>query len=260
MAVCHNKLIVNKILFSFVCLVGFLCFSCTHTEEYRKKSEISLNKGISYIEMGQYNNAIRDLLDAKKYNSSNPKVYYFLGMSYHRKGLMDMAIEAFQEAISLDENYSEAHNYLGTVYAERQLWDKAIGEYEKALSNYLYDTPSFALYNMAWAYYSKKDYKTALIKYQEALNLDQMTGLRPQIEKNVGIIYLEQNKISDAISHFQKAVELDPSIFDAHFLLGQCYLKIHDNKNAKTAFQEVIKLAPESSFSQRAKKYLQSLN
>jgi len=61
--------------------------------------------------------------------------------------------------------------------------DKAIEEYKKALNNYLYDTPSMALYNMAWAYYSKKDYKAALDKYQEALNTDPLTRLRPQIEK-----------------------------------------------------------------------------
>jgi TolA-binding protein len=54
-------------------------------------------------------------------------------------------------------------------------------------------------------------------------------------------------------------VELDFSLFDAQFLLGQCYLKIKDNKNAKKAFQAVIKLSPESSFGQRAKTYLQSL-
>jgi len=28
-------------------------------------------------------------------------------------------------------------------------------------------------------------------------------------------------------------VELDSSLFDAQFLLGQCFLKIKDNKNAK---------------------------
>jgi tetratricopeptide (TPR) repeat protein len=168
-------------------------------------------------------------------------------------------MEEFKEAISLDNNYSEAHNYLGTLYSDSRLWDQAIEEYKKALSNYLYDTPSMALYNMAWAYYSKKDYQTALAKYQEALNVDPMTRLLPQIEKNVGLIYFDQDNVLEAIRHFKKSVELDPSLFDAQFLLGQCYLKIKDNKNAKKAFKAVIELSPESSFGQRAKTYLQSL-
>jgi len=253
------KLAINKVPFVFVCLAVFLCSSCTYTPWHREQSELFLNKGISYIEMGQYNNALKDLLEAEKYYSGNPKVHYYLGMSYHGKGMKEKAIEEFKEAISLDKNYSEAHNYLGTLYADSGQWDKAIEQYQQALNNYLYDTPSMALFNMAWAYYSKKDYKTALDKYQEALNIDPMTRLRPQIEKNVGLIYFDQDNVLEAIRHLKRSLELDSSLFDAQFLLGQCYLKIKDNKNAKNAFQTVIKLSPESSLGQRAKTYLQSL-
>ena len=209
--------------------------------------------------MGQYNNALKDLLEAEKYYSDNPKIHYYLGMSYHGKGMKDEAIEEFKEAISLNKDYSEAHNYLGTLYSDRELWDQAIEEFDKALSNPIYDTPAIALYNSAWAYYSKKDYNTALAQYQDALNKDPMTRLRPQIEKNTGLIYFDQDNVLEAIRHFKKSVELDSSLFDAQFLLGQCFLKIKDNKNAKKAFQAVIKLSPESSFGRNAKTYLQSL-
>jgi Tfp pilus assembly protein PilF len=253
------KLTINKVPFLFVCLTVFLCSSCTYTPWHRQQSELFLNKGISYIGMGQYNNALKDLLKAEEYYSGNPKIHYYLGMSYHGKGMKDKAIEEFKEAISLNEDYSEAHNYLGTLYSDRELWDQAIAEFDKALSNPIYDTPAMALYNSAWAYYSKKDYKTALAKYQETLSKDPMTRLRPQIEKSVGLIYFDQDNVLEAIRHFKKSVELDSSLFDAQFLLGQCFLKIKDNKNAKKAFQAVIKLSPESSYGQRAKTYLQSL-
>ena len=253
------KLAIKKVPWVFICLAMFLFFSCTYTPWHREQSELFLNKGIAYIEMGQYNSALKDLLEAEKNYSGNPKVHYYLGMSYHGKGMKDKAIEEFKEAISLDKNYSEAHNYLGTLYSDRGLWDKAIEEYKKALTNYLYDTPSMALYNMAWAYYSKKDYKTALYVYQEALDIDPMTRLRPQIEKNIGLVYFDQDNGPEAIRHFKKSVELDSTLFDAQFLLGQSYLKIKDDKNAKKAFQAVIKLSPESYFGERAKSYLQSL-
>jgi Tetratricopeptide repeat. len=92
------KLTFNKVPFLFVCLTIFFCSSCTYTAEHRKQSEIFLNKGISYIQMGQYNNALKDLLEAEKYYSGNPKVHYYLGMSYHGKGMKDKAIEEFKEA------------------------------------------------------------------------------------------------------------------------------------------------------------------
>ncbi|MFA5321534.1 MAG: tetratricopeptide repeat protein [Smithella sp.] len=253
------KLIVNKTVFFFILPAILLCLSCTYTPWHRQQSEIFLKKGISFLENRQYTSALKDLLESDKYYSGNPKVHYYLGIAYHGKGMKDNAIEEFKKAIALNENYSEAHNYLGTLYLDGQLWDKAIEEFEKALSNHLYDTPSMALYNMAWAYYSKKDYKTALVKYQEAFNANPMTGMRPQIEKNVGLIYYNQNDIHEAIRHLQKSIELDPSLFDAYVILGQSYLKIKDNKNARKAFQAVIVLAPESSFAGRARFYLQSL-
>ena len=113
------------------------------------------------------------------------------------------------------------------------------------------------LYNAGWAYYSKKDYSKALIKYHEALQREPMTILRPQIEKNIGLIYFDQTNIPEAIQHFKKSVELNPNLYDAQFLLGECYLKIKDKEKAKKAFQAVIKLSPQSSFGQKAKNYLQ---
>ena len=252
------RITLRTIKTTLICLGILFCFSCTYSPWHRQQSEIFLNKGIAYLEMGQYSSALRDLLEAEKYYPTNPKVHYYLGMSYHGRGMKEEAIESFKKAISLDNNYAEAHNYLGTLYSDNGQWDMAIEEFEKALANPLYDTPSMALYNMAWAYYSKKDYKTAYVKYQQTLNIDPMTRLRPQIEKNMGLIYFDQEIISEAIRHLKKAVELDSSLFDAHFLLGESYLKIKDKKNAKKSFQEVVNLAPDSSFGRRARTYLRT--
>lgn len=254
-----NNPFANKTSLFLVYLIIIFCSSCTYTPWHREQAELFLNKGVSYLSVSQYNSALKELLESEKYYSGNPKVHYYLGMAYHGKGMKDKAVEEFKKAISLNENYSEAHNYLGTLYLDSGLWDQAIEEFEKALGNHLYDTPAMALYNMAMAYYSKKDYNKALAKYQETLNADPRTSLRPQIEKNVGVIYLDQDSILEAIRHFKKSVELDSSLVDAQFLLGQCYLKAEDHKNAKKAFQAVVKLSPDSSFGRQAKNYLRSL-
>jgi Tfp pilus assembly protein PilF len=253
------KRTANKAVFISILFILSLSLSCTFTPWHREQSEIFLNKGISFLGAGQYNSALKELLEAEKYHSGNPRVHYYLGIAYHAKGMKEEAVEEFEEAISLDENYSEAHNYLGTLYSERKLWDQAIKEFEQALRNHLYDTPSMALYNMGWAYYSKKDYNSALMKYEEALRVEPMTGLRPQIEKNIGLVYYDQNYFTEAIKHLKKSVELDSSLADAHYLLGQSYLKNKDYVNARGAFQNVIQLSPDSPFGHKAKNYLQSL-
>jgi Tfp pilus assembly protein PilF len=254
MRVCVNRIIC----------IAALCFlliisACTNTPWHKDQSEIYLNKGISFIELQQYNNALKDLLEAEKYYSDDPKIHYYLGMVYHTKGMKEKAMAEFQQAISLQEDYSEAHNYLGTLYSEDGLWDKAIAEFDKTLANHLYDTPSVPLYNAGWAYYSKKDYKNALAKYRDALNRQPMTMLQPQIEKNIGLIYFDQSNVVEAIQHFKKSVELNSYLYDAHFYLGECYLKIKDKANAKKAFQAVVKIAPQSAYGKKSKEYLQSI-
>jgi type IV pilus assembly protein PilF len=199
-----SKIIIIPLLF----LLMQIC-ACTNTPWHREQAEIFLNKGISLIELKQFNSAAKELLEAAKYSPDDNRVHYFLGMAYHGKGMRDKAVEEFKRAISLKKDYSEAHNYLGTLYSDMELWDQAIEEFDRALANVIYDTPAKALYNAGWAYYAKKDYKTALIKYREALRREPLTYLRPQIEKNIGLIYFDQNNIQEAIAHLKKSVELN---------------------------------------------------
>ena len=250
------KLPSSKILVIFLLFLVMQICACTNTPWHREQAEMFLNKGISFIEMRQYNTALKELLEAEKYSPYDHKIHYFLGKAYLGKGMRDKAVEEFKEAISLKADYSEAHNDLGVLYLDKDLWDKAIEEFDRALANQIYDTPSMALYNAGLAYYAKKDYKTSLAKYQEALQREPQTNLWPQIQKNIGLIYLEQNNIQEAIVHFKKAVELNSLLYDVQLLLGECYLKIKDTENAAKAFQAVIKLSPQSSFGLKAKSYL----
>jgi type IV pilus assembly protein PilF len=250
---------MNKLIIAGLMCCPIIFFSCTYTPWHKEQAELFLNKGISLIEAGQFNNALKELLEAEKNSSGDPKIHYYMGIAYLGKGLRDKAINEFKEAISLQKNYSEAHNYLGVLYMDMELWDKAIEEFDKALANDMYDTPSFALYNSGWAYYNKKDYQQALSNYQKALQKDPKTILRPQIEKNMGLICLDQSNLPEAIRYLKTAVELMPSLDDAQLLLGESYLKINDKANAKKAFQAVIKYSPQSTYGKKAKEYLQSI-
>jgi type IV pilus assembly protein PilF len=250
---------MNKLIIAVLLCCQIIIFSCTNTPWHKEQAEVFLNKGISLIQAGQFNNALKALIEAEKYSAGDPKIHYYMGMAYHGNGLRDKAIDEFKTAISLKENYSEAHNYLGTLYMDMEQWDKAIAEFDKALANDIYDTPSFALYNSGWAYYNKKDYQHALIQYQQALQRDPETILRPQIEKNIGLIYLAQVNLPEAIRHLKTAVELSPSLYDAQLFLGESYLKIKDKNSAKKAFQAVIKYSPQSAYGRKAKEYLQSI-
>jgi len=236
-----------------------LVFSCANSPWQAEQADVFLNKGISYIGLKQYPNALRELLEAEKYNSNNEKIYYYMGMAYHSMSMQEKAINSFKRAVSLKDDYSEAHNYLGTIYNSEKMWDKAIEHFNKSIANPTYNTPALPLYNAGWAYYSKQDYKNAMDSYTRALQREPQTVLRPQIQKNIGLIYYDQNDFIKAIYHFKQSTDLNHNLYDAYFFMGESYLKINDKTNARKAFQAVVDLAPQSAFGQKASVYLQAL-
>ncbi len=244
----------------FILMSGLLLvLSCTSSPWHREQADMYLKKGIAFIEAGQYIGALKELLEADKYSPDDPDINYYLGVAYLGRGLRDYALERFQKAVAARKNYSEAHNYIGVIYMDMGQWEKAVESFDRALGNYLYTTPALAYFNSGWAYYNLKKYPEALARYQQASRNDVSGSLRPQIEKNVGLIYMDQSMLVPAIDHFKKAVELDPAMVDAHFFLGECYLQIKDQSRARLAFQEVVRLSPQSAFGQKARNYLHTL-
>ncbi|MEE9934518.1 MAG: tetratricopeptide repeat protein [Deltaproteobacteria bacterium] len=242
-----------------VLLLQWLAVSCTSTPWHREQADLYLKKGMSLIEAGQYIGALKELMEADKNAPNDPTINYYLGVAYHGRGLRDLAMERFQKAVDLKSDYSEAHNYIGAIYMDMGQWEKAVASFDRALKNYLYATPALALYNSGWAYYNLQNYDVALSRYQQALQQDRMGVLQAQIEKNIGLIYIKKSNLVQARQHLEKSVTLDPEIYDAHFFLGETYLKIRDTANARKSFTQVIKLAPQSPFAQKSREYLQLL-
>lgn len=240
-------------------LCSLFFISCTNTPWHRDQADVHLKKGMALIEAGQYIGALKELSEAEKNAPDDPEINYYLGVAYHGRGLRDMAMERFQKAIALKKDYSEAHNYLGAIYMDLGQWEKANEQFDIALKNYLYATPALALYNSGWAYYNLQRYDMAMSRYQQAQQQDRAGVLQAQIEKNIGLIYIRQSNLIEAKKHFEKSIALNPSLYDAQFFLAETYLKIRDTANAKKSFQQVIKLAPQSPFAQKARDYLQSL-
>ena len=221
---------------------------CLSTPYDHERSRVHRDIGTAYIESGQYNAALKELLQAEKHTPNEAQIHYFLGIAYYGKGMNDKAVEEFRKAVDLKPDYSEAHNYLGTIYLNDGQWDAAIDSFNRALDNIIYDTPALALYNMGWAYHKKRDFATALKKYAEAVRREPNSVLVPMIEKNMGLVNMDQGRLDEAIQHFKDALKIAPDFAEARYWLGECYLKQQRTDEARTAFQAVVKSGPESRF------------
>ena len=250
---------LKTILVLFVAAGQLFFWSCTSTPYHRDQADIHLQKGTALLQAGKYIGALGELMEAEKNAPDDPEIHYYLGIAYLGRGLKDQAMEQFQKAVSLKEEYSEAHNYIGVMHMDAGKWQPAIDSFDRALKNHLYPTPAFALYNSGLAYYNLQNYDMALSRFQKALSQDGVAALQPQIELNIGRVYIQKADDGRAKEHLEKAAALSPSLFDAHFYLGETYLKIRDRAKAKKSFEHVVKLAPQSDFGKKSREYLKTL-
>lgn len=230
--------------------------ACANKARLRERAGAHVNVATAYLGAGQYNAALKELLEAEKLTPEDAKVHYLLGISYRVKGLDDMAIAKFQRALSLRPDYSEAHNYLGAVYLEKGRYDDAIASFNSALANILYDTPAIVLYNIGLAYYAKGQYDKALEYYGDAAAKDPYTDLLPLIEKNKGMSWLAKGNPGQAVVHLRKSIDLAPSLAESHYWLGLSYRDLNQPDSAAAAFRTAVKLAPETEFGRKAKEHL----
>ncbi len=84
-----------------------------------------------------------------------------------------------------------------------------------------------------------------------------------ECERNikVGNFYMHQGKPAGyraALGRYEDATKYNPTSAEAFFKLGEAEEKLKDKDAARTAFQRVVRLAPDSKLAQEAKKKLGS--
>jgi tetratricopeptide (TPR) repeat protein len=81
-----------------------------------------------------------------------------------------------------------------------------------------------------------------------------------EAERNVkvGNFYWNKKDYLGALSRYKEATRYNPSSAEAFFKVAEAEEKLHDPAAAKSAFQKVIHLAPDSKFGAAAKKKLAS--
>ncbi|MGC9975393.1 MAG: tetratricopeptide repeat protein [Syntrophales bacterium] len=233
--------------------------ACAMSPWDQERADSHVNIGTAYLGTGQYNDALKEILEAEKLSPRDPKVHYYLGISYYRKGFTDNAVDEFKKAIALKSDYSEAQNYLGVIYLEKGQWDTAIEYFKKTLSNMLYETPDKALFNMGMAYSGKRDYENALKNFEEAKNKKPTTVPPALIDLYMGLTCYAQGDTKKAVSYFKSSIKTDPNLLQSRYSLGLSYVKLHDPEKAKAEFKAIIDASPDSELGKEAKKSLDSI-
>lgn len=114
----------------FIALALFFTLGIVFAETEQE----ALNKGVEYINQGNYDEAITELAKVIELNPNSADAYYNRGLAYDDKSNYDQGISDYNKAIELNPNYTNAYNNRGIDYYRKGNYDMAWQDVHKAES------------------------------------------------------------------------------------------------------------------------------
>lgn len=240
--------------FSLVLLLG----ACSRGKDGPPRNEAQSHYllGASALAENNPTEALKEFLLAEKSDSRNAEIQSGLARAYMQKKAFDLAEKHYFKAIDISDGAPQYYNNLGALYLTTERYDDSIKAFRKAAENLLFQTPETAWTGIGLAYFKKHDYAAAEQYYFKARELNPRYAL---VHFRLGELYYHHDRPVEATNAFARAVELSPRMVEGHYWLGQAAMKMRDNDQARIAFQETIKLAPDSEQARLARSYLKIL-
>ncbi len=177
----------------------------------------ALEKANQLFEDKKYDEALAAYTQLLKENPDAYIINLSIGNCYFEKGDYDQAIEGYQKALEKNPQYTKAQLAIGKCYDNKKEPDKAIEWYNKV----------------------------------DIAKIDD-----PDVLYNIGIFYFNKNKNEAALPYLKKSIEVRPGFLDGLYQLALVYIGLNNNDEASKAFEEYLKLDPDSD---RAKQQVKPL-
>ncbi len=159
---------------------------------------------------------------------------FFLGLSYFGKNEFLPSIDSFERELKTAKPHPRTHYYLGLALQSSGRIDEAISHLHQSLAQDPKDAD--ALYELARLH---KNASLHSIEALKALDPDSF-----QLHALMGEVYADQERYSDAIEEYQKAVAKRPDAPGMQFLIGVAYWAQRQMEPAEKAFKEAYKENP----------------
>ena len=181
------------------------------TELYPKSARLAVGLGMALYARGNYEDAVKSLLRAADLNPSDPGCYLFLSRAY------DSSPNQADEVIERFHRYSQLQprNPRALYYYAMSLWKgKRAQQTDQDLSEI-----------------------ARLLKSSIALD-----GKFAEAHLQLGNLYSDQKRYKAAIPEYMQALVENSDLADAHYRLGQAYVRTGDKQRAQEQFDIYQKL------------------
>jgi tetratricopeptide (TPR) repeat protein len=183
-------------------------------KRYPDSPRLLIGLGMALYSRGNYEESIKYLLAAADLNPADARCYIFLSKAYlSSPNQADDVIQRFKR------------------YAELQP--------ANALAQYYY---AMGLWKGKRAEDSSVDLQVVQSLLQKSIALD---GSLAEAHLQLGILYADKHEYAKSFPEYKRALELNPDLPDAHYRLGQYYVRTGEKDQAQKEFEVFQKLKSE---------------
>lgn len=200
--------------------------------------------GWCYNELAQYDEAITYLDKAKRYLSSEAKIYFELAFANANDDRNDEAITNYKKVLELDPLYSDAAKNLGDIYYNDKDYEHATEYYKKYIDGNK-DVENIYYYRIGWSY-------NDIGKYEEAANY--LEKYEPEADEDkakkwaeLGYAHYKSDEYEIAILDYSTALDSKPDYGTAMRGIADCYYDKEDYDNALKYYLQAVETDEENS-------------
>lgn len=182
---------------------------------YPKSARMLMGLGAAWFARGSNEQAVQKICEASDLNPGDASPYLFLGKMLRAESKPSPdELAKLQRFVTLEPQNAEAHYYyaLALWKSRKDPKDPAIGQSESLLNTAIQRNPNFATAHL-----------------------------------QLGILHAEERDYPMAISEYQRAIQIDPQLEEAHFRLGQAYRQIGEVEKSKEELRIHQQLAQQSA-------------
>jgi tetratricopeptide (TPR) repeat protein len=199
----------------------------------------TIDDGLKLYDNEKYDSAKTFFQSMIDKNKSAPENYFYLGKILLKTNKVDEAQQVFQSGI--DAASSSALNYggLGAVYLIKKDTNQANKYFGQASDNFeKKNTVPYVEIAGLMIHYGAGNYEYRAIELlNKAIQIDRKYYRTYLI---LGDMYLYQNKGSEAIANYQKAVDYNSKSALGYVGIGKVYAKIKNTMGAESSFNDAL--------------------
>lgn len=208
--------------------------------------DLWIKLGDLYNKYSNYEKALSAYNEASKLNPNEAWLYGRLGEIHSLLNQPKSAVSSYQKALLLEKDKIEASTWLIKL-GDLNIADGHLDQAEQFYKEAIEKNPEKALYRilLANALFEQQKFNESLREYKKAAELEPDYNNNLSYLAKLGIIYNNIKSYEEAITIFQKVLEIDPKNSSTLRLLGNTYYSMEKMELALKSYQTAVLINPQ---------------